>query len=86
MGHGNAGQHGMGQHGMGQPADLPTDQEETGHGRSEWSPGHQKRDAGAQSARDFAPGHQGDPAGETPRDDGQAAVEQPEPDSIERES
>ena len=27
-------------------------------GRSEDSPGHMKRDAGAQSARDFAPGRQ----------------------------
>ena len=27
-----------------------------GHGRSEQSPGHMKRAAGAQSARDFAPG------------------------------
>lgn len=26
-------------------------------GRSEQSPGHMKRDAGEQSARDFAPGH-----------------------------
>ena len=27
-----------------------------GHGRSEQSPGHRKQDAGARSARDFAPG------------------------------
>ena len=55
------------------------------HGRSDWSPGHQTQAAGAQSARDFAPGHRGDAAGETERDAGDAAIEQPQPDSTERE-
>lgn len=33
--------------------------EDAVHGRSESSPGHMKRDAGVQSARDFAPGRTG---------------------------
>ena len=32
-------------------------------GRSEWAPGQLKRDAGEPSARDFAPGHGGEPPG-----------------------
>ena len=41
--------------GRDQQAD-PMDQQ-GGHGRSEQSPGHLKKAAGEQSARDFAPGH-----------------------------
>ncbi len=81
-GHGHGGLHGqpgeLGQRGEGGQGGE--------HGRSASSPGHLKRDAGAQSARDFAPGHRGDPAGETPRDAGEAGVERPEPDSLERET
>ena len=56
-----------------------------GPGRSEWSPGHMKRDAGAQSARDFAPGHGGKAPGQVGRDRTENAVERPESDSFERE-
>lgn len=86
-GHGGGHGHGMGggPHGH-QPEmdDLGQGGEE--HGRSASSPGHLKQGAGAQSARDFAPGHRGDPMGETPRDAGDAATEDPQPDSLERET
>ena len=42
--------------------DMPGDRNDGaggGHGRSELSPGHRKQAAGAQSARDFAPGRAG---------------------------
>jgi translation initiation factor IF-2 len=35
-----------------------------GRGRSTLSPGHRKKDAGVRSARDFAPGHGGEPPGQ----------------------
>lgn len=50
MGHGGPTGHGGG------GADQP-DHVEPGRGRSESSPGHLKKDAGARSARDFAPGN-----------------------------
>ena len=59
--------------------------QEDQHGRSQWSPGHQKREAGAQSARDYAPGHDGDMPGQVDRDAGESAVERPEADSLDRE-
>lgn len=37
----------------------------SGRGRSELSPGHLKRQAGEQSARDFAPGHAATKGGDT---------------------
>ena len=55
------------------------------HGRSESSPGHLKKAAGEQSARDFAPGHGGQAPGQIGRDRGENAAETPEPDSLERE-
>jgi hypothetical protein len=57
-----------------------------GRGRSELSPGHRKHAAGAQSARDYAPGRGSEPPGEMNRNDGDAATEKPEPDSLERET
>jgi hypothetical protein len=74
-GHGRAGKHDGGV-GMGSPE---------GHGRSESSPGHLKKAAGAESARDFAPGHGGTPPGQVDRDRGENATETAEPDSLERE-
>jgi hypothetical protein len=56
------------------------------HGRSDSSPGHQKREAGTASASGFAPGHGGTPPGQLDRNAGEAAVERPEPDSLEREN
>ena len=41
-----------------------------GPGRSEWSPGHLKKDAGEQSARDFAHGHGGEAPGRRGEDEG----------------
>jgi len=62
MGHG-AGNKREGQDGeIGQHQDATpdsTDQSTGGHGRSESSPGHLKKAAGAQSARDYAPGRTG---------------------------
>jgi hypothetical protein len=55
-------------------------------GRSGDSPGHLKRDARTGSASDFAPGHGGTPPGQMDRNAGDAAVERPEPDSLERET
>jgi len=55
------------------------------HGRSESSPGHLKKAAGEQSARDFAPGHGGQAPGQIGRDRGENATETPEADSMERE-
>ena len=55
-------------------------------GRSGDSPGHMKRDAGSGSASDFAPGHGGTPPGQMDRNAGDAAVERPQPDSLERET
>ena len=59
---------------------------EANRGRGESSPGHMKREAGEQSARDFAPGHGGTPPGQLGRDRGENAVETPEADSFEREA
>ncbi|HUQ43702.1 MAG TPA: hypothetical protein VM451_04720 [Candidatus Limnocylindria bacterium] len=54
---GKGGQHGQGgEHGQGGGQQEPMEPQ-GGHGRSEQSPGHLKKAAGAQSARDFAPGH-----------------------------
>ncbi|MEO5705354.1 MAG: hypothetical protein ABIR64_10255 [Candidatus Limnocylindrales bacterium] len=66
-----------GQDEMGQHTDMTpnrTDGGETTHGRSESSPGHMKKAAGAQSARDFAPGNlrradRGTVEPDRPRDD-----------------
>lgn len=57
------------------------------HGRSEWSPGHRKGEAGAGSARDVAPGHGGEPPGHQGhgRDSTENATETPELDSFDRE-
>jgi len=59
MGHGGGNKH-EGQDGeIGQHVDNTpntTDQSEKLRGRSESSPGHLKKAAGAQSARDYAPG------------------------------
>jgi hypothetical protein len=68
MGHGGGnkreGQDGaIGQHRDATPSS--TDAGALGRGRSEMSPGHQKRAAGAQSARDFAPGRNGKAGGGT---------------------
>ena len=52
---GNAMGHGGGNKREGQTGTIGQHEDVT-HGRSESSPGHMKRDAGAQSARDFAPG------------------------------
>jgi len=62
LGHGGGnkreGQDGaIGQHRDATPSS--TDAGALGRGRSEMSPGHQKQAAGAQSARDFAPGRNG---------------------------
>ena len=54
---GHAG-HGGGNKHEGQDGSIGQ-HEDASHGRSEQSPGHMKRDAGAQSARDFAPGRAG---------------------------
>ena len=65
-GRGKAGGQGRGKgHGGGDPTGAgPMDQvRPDGPGRSEWAPGHLKRDSGERSARDFAPGHGGEPPG-----------------------
>ena len=54
-------------------------------GRSELSPGHQKKAAGGRSARDWAPGHGGQPPGQHGRDSSENAAETPELDSFDRE-
>jgi hypothetical protein len=49
----------------GEPGDPARDEREApegGRGKSATSPGHLKRDAGARSARDFAPGRLNRPA------------------------
>jgi hypothetical protein len=62
------GEHGHGKHGpddehgpdgpFGRPEEADDDiGRPASPGRSEWSPGHLKKDAGADSARDYAPGH-----------------------------
>jgi len=54
-GHGKApGQGRAGKNDGGVDTGVPQD-----HGRSDWAPGHLKRESGAQSARDYAPGHGG---------------------------
>ena len=64
-GNGNGKGHGMGHTGnrdgeMRDDRGGPAGQlDDAVHGRSASSPGHLKRDAGAQSARDFAPGRAG---------------------------
>jgi hypothetical protein len=80
-GKGNGKGHGMGH--MGNRSDEMRDDrggatgqiDEAGHGRSESSPGHLKREAGAQSARDFAPGRTG-------KADRGTAVPEAEPDEM----
>jgi len=67
-GRGNAGRKGRGPLGDEQ-ADTGSGARE-GRGGSESSPGHLKKAAGAQSARDFAPGHGGRPPGRQGRDAG----------------
>ncbi len=65
-GRGKVGGHGRGKgHGGGDPGGVrETDRDRAdGPGRSEWAPGHLKKDAGAASARDFAPGHGGEAPG-----------------------
>lgn len=62
-GGGTAGKHGRGRAGK-EERSAPTepsmqDGDASSRGRSEMSPGHQKKAAGAQSARDFAPGQEG---------------------------
>lgn len=64
MGHGagnkREGQDGeIGQHRDATPNSTDQSQEQRGRGRSESSPGHMKKAAGAQSARDFAPSRGG---------------------------
>lgn len=64
MGHGagnkREGQDGeIGQHRDATPNSTDQSQEQRSHGRSESSPGHLKKAAGAQSARDYAPGRIG---------------------------
>ena len=82
-GRGNAGGHGQGRAGK---SDGGVDMGVPGqHGRSESSPGHLKKAAAEQSARDFAPGHGGQAPGQIDRDRGENATETPEPDSFERE-
>ena len=59
MGHGGGNKR-EGQDGtIGQHTDTTPDSTDNGfgRGRSASSPGHLKKEAGAQSARDFAPGH-----------------------------
>jgi hypothetical protein len=67
MGHGGGqgGEHGMPDRGPGGPAGDPGEHDDElirhqdgGHGKSASSPGHLKKAAGAQSARDYAPGRQ----------------------------
>ena len=66
MGHGGGNKH-EGQDGeIGQHVDATpdsTDTSERQRGRSESSPGHLKKAAGAQSARDYAPGRANDERG-----------------------
>jgi hypothetical protein len=59
-----------------------------GTGERTWSnaPGQMKKEAGEQSARDFAPGHGGEPPGQVPRDSTANAAETQEPDSLDREA
>ena len=54
--HGNGGEHGNGSEHDPEQQIEPLDPM-GGRGRSEQSPGHLKKAAGAQSARDYAPGH-----------------------------
>lgn len=65
-GRGNAGRKERGPAGKGREDDDPGGGQ--GLGRSESSPGHLKKAAGAQSAREFAPGHGGQPPGRQGRD------------------
>lgn len=82
-GQGKAGGHGRGHAGNGDGgADMPVQEQ---HGRSESSPGQLKKAAGAQSARDFAPGHGGRAPGQTNRNRGANATVTDEPDSLLRE-
>lgn len=66
-GRGNAGhvrgkqEHDHGGHQRGtDPSNGPATSD---RGGGSWSPGHMKKAAGRESARDFAPGHGGTPAG-----------------------
>jgi hypothetical protein len=66
-GRGKVGGHGRGKgHGGGDPSGSESIDpgRPDSPGRSEWAPGHMKRAAGEQSARDFAPGHGGEPPGQ----------------------
>jgi hypothetical protein len=74
-GRGNAGAKAGGRGKVGGLGDQP---EGGGHGRSELSPGHRKREAGASSARDFAPGRGGESPGQVGREPEDRAAEQPE--------
>jgi hypothetical protein len=57
-GRGKGSGHGKGMGQAGDDAGMGR-RDDAVHGRSESSPGHLKREAGAQSARDFAPGRAG---------------------------
>jgi hypothetical protein len=73
---GNAGGHGHGMGGARADGPLGNARPDTGAGqpgRSGWAPGQMKRDAGAASARDFAPGHGGDAPGQVGRNGGGGA-------------
>jgi hypothetical protein len=90
MSHHDKGERGRGQDkpGGGMPGDAADDGGRgpgRGRGRSESSPGHLKKAAGEQSARDFAAGQGGDAPGRMDRDRGENATEQEEPDSLVRE-
>ncbi|HXG25282.1 MAG TPA: hypothetical protein VNL94_00295 [Candidatus Binatia bacterium] len=85
---GNAGGHGHGHGGQrDERGQGPGNDDETRHGRSQWSPGHQKKAAGEQSATDVGPGHgEEPPPRQFGRTRGENATETPQPDSFERES
>ena len=64
MGHGGGSRHEgqdgeIGQHRDATPNSTDPGAGQSGHGRSDSSPGHVKQAAGAQSARDYAPGRMG---------------------------
>ena len=66
MGHGGneGGEHRMPDRGQSEDNDELIRHQDGGHGRSASSPGHLKKAAGAQSARDYAPGHANSGPGE----------------------
>lgn len=84
-GHGKSAEHGGGPGRAGKSdggVDMGVPEQ---HGRSEWSPGHLKKAAGEDSARDFSPGHGGQAPGQVGRDRADNATETEEPDSLDRE-